>query len=510
LNEMNRSNGIFEELLKQISGMIPDDRHVYLVGGAVRDYLLKRPIYDLDFTLEGDVRPLSKKVADIYHGAYYLLDEERNISRVILHINEEKLVLDFATLRAESLIGDLEKRDFTVNAIALDIQNPNMLIDPLHGETDLIAKKLRLCHLDSFRNDPVRVLRAIRLSLSLNFHIEKYTQKALLEAVPLLLNVSPERRRDEIFKIFELGRTQKGLEMLDDAGIMTELFPELISLKGITQSPPHVLDVWDHTLATLFYLDILLDRLMKIQENGLAINVLSAYPIAAIEKYQEQLTVHFTQEISTGRTRRALLLFSAMLHDIGKMNTSRIDESGRIRFIGHEQTGVEILKNIAERWVLSKEEVNYINQIIQHHMRIHSLVKIGNLPERRVIHRFYRDNEDRGIDLCILSLADILATGNGKIPLETWKREIDTCRILLDAWFEKKEEVVLPQKILSGNDIIKILNIPPGPMVGQIIDTLRETQAAGEVLTYDDAVRYIREWFNNQAEGDRYGNISPN
>jgi tRNA nucleotidyltransferase/poly(A) polymerase len=507
---VNNYPELFLEIINQVAKLAPGGRSVYLVGGAVRDYIINKPIYDWDFVIEGDVRPFSKKIADYFHGAYFLLDEERNVTRVIICYQGEKMVFDFATFRAESLNGDLEKRDFTINAMALNVQEPGQVIDPLGGKIDLEKHILRSCYPESFKDDPARVMRGIRLLVNLGLSIEEKTQQTLCEAVPLLTHVSVERQRDELFKIFDLGQTCQAITLLEKNGILNLLIPELEQMKGIKQSPPHINDIWEHTISTLDYLDMLLNVLASNRPVGKTIKSVSISAIGPLLKYQPQLVYHVNKELSPGRTRRAMLLFSALCHDIGKPDRMTQDEGGRIHFFEHERQGSEMTRLIAERLVLSNDEINYLDVVVGQHMRIHSLANQAHMPDRRTIHRYFRHTGNEGIDICFLSLADSLATWGENIPVERWSREIDICEMMLETWFEKKEEVINPPKLLSGNEIIKILQIEPGPKVGQVVLALKEAQGAGEVLTVQDAVNYIKDWYRMQVEGESYDDISPN
>ena len=500
----------FSDLLKQIAELVPEKRNIYLVGGAVRDFIIKRPIHDWDFVMEGDVRPISKKVADYFRGAYYLLDEERYVTRVILFFHGEKMVLDFASYRAESFYGDLEKRDFTINAMAFSIFDAGQLIDPLGGFLDLQNRVLRYCYNDCFKDDPARVMRGIRLLLTLDLTIDEKTHAAMLEAVPLLPSVSMERKRDEFFKIIGLGQTRKGVNLLDKNGILEQLIPETGNLKGVKQSPPHVYDVWEHTLFTLHFLDELLNRLLLNPTENFTKLGMDFPSIEPLLKFQPRISEHFREDLSARRPRQALLLFSALCHDLGKPRCLMHDEHGRIRFLGHEQVGAEMTQLIAERMALSNDEVGFSRLIVEQHMRIHAMTGMDHLPDRRVLHRYFRHTGEQGIDICLLSLADCLATWGGNVPPKVWLGEIAICEMLMETWFEKNEEVINPKRLLSGNEIIEILQIKPGPGVGKVVLALKEAQGAGEVLTVQDAVNYIKDWFGKQVEGEDYDDISSN
>ena len=215
------------------------DRPVYLVGGAVRDQMLDRPAHDLDFVLPGETRGLARALANRLHGALYVLDEERDTTRVVLGAGgpaDDRLLLDFASLRAADLEGDLRARDFTINAMAVDVANPERLIDPTGGLADLREGRVRASSPESLSNDPVRVLRAIRLALAFQFKIEPETLKLIRTAAPGLVGPSAERLRDELFRMLDGAQVSLAVRLLDQVGALEFVLPELAALKGVTQS----------------------------------------------------------------------------------------------------------------------------------------------------------------------------------------------------------------------------------------------------------------------------------
>jgi tRNA nucleotidyltransferase/poly(A) polymerase len=243
-------NGTYR--LEQIREALPPDTQAYLVGGAVRDMLLGRPTHDLDFVLPADAVKISRRVADALHAAFYPLDEERDTGRVVqIDPDGSRQVIDFSVLRGPDLESDLRARDFTVNAIALDLHAPQVLIDPLGGAADLHAKRLRACSPLSFEEDPLRVVRGVRLAAAFGFRILPETRRQMGQAVSSLERISPERLRDELFRMLGGPQPWTAIRALDLLGALPYILPELPALKGVDQSPPHVQDVWSHTLSVL-------------------------------------------------------------------------------------------------------------------------------------------------------------------------------------------------------------------------------------------------------------------
>ncbi|MDD5370055.1 MAG: hypothetical protein PHQ40_13290, partial [Anaerolineaceae bacterium] len=196
---MRNSQAIFStELLKRTCQAIQNVADVYLVGGAVRDALLGIDSHDLDFVLGSDPRPVARRVANALGGAYFVMDEARLTSRVVLRSAQARdTILDFASFRGTDLTTDLVGRDFTVNAMAIPLGDLQRLIDPLGGAEDLRKKVLRECSSTSFEDDPLRVLRGVRLALTYGLRILPDTLRNMKLAAPQISRISPERRRDE-------------------------------------------------------------------------------------------------------------------------------------------------------------------------------------------------------------------------------------------------------------------------------------------------------------------------
>ena len=232
---------------------------VYLIGGAIRDHLQGVGTHDYDFIVQSGAIELARQLADDFKSSFYVMDKERGIARILFNDKSYHLTLDFADFRGKSLQEDLEKRDFTVNAVAMDVDNPGILIDPLHGFVDFQSGILRACAPDAFLQDPVRCLRAIRFSNQLGFRIEENTAKRLRLSLKDLPCSSIERQRDELFNILSSGNPRPAVQQLMDLGIMENLLPELIPLVNYLQTVHHAHDAWMHTLAVMDYCRSLVD-----------------------------------------------------------------------------------------------------------------------------------------------------------------------------------------------------------------------------------------------------------
>ena len=484
-------------LIDKVRSVLPG-QEIYLVGGAVRDMLRSRLSHDLDFAVPANGIAIARRVANLLQADFMALDKDRDTGRVILIEDDgSRTFLDFASYReGATLEGDLRARDCTINAIAYDIHR-NTIIDPLNGAADLRAKLIRACSPASFRDDPVRILRAIRQAAAFEFKIELATRQLMKEAVDLLPRVSPERQRDELFKILEGPKPDASMRALEMLGVFPHLMPELSAMKGVTQSPPHIYDAWEHTLSVLRYLEGILSSLRPGDSAEETNDTFTGLLTRRLGRYREQFAAHFAESLNTDRSVRGALFFAALYHDIAKPATRSVEESGRVRFLMHESQGADVAAERAQAFNLSTDEVERIRKIIFHHMRFLSLVsgleEEHEEPSRRAIYRFFRDSGEAGVDLVLLGLADLRGARDHALTQETWTAALDVARSLLESYWEKREETVSPPRLLDGNDLMRELNLQPGKVIGLLLEAIREAQATGQIATREQALDLARE-----------------
>ncbi len=476
--------------LRKLAG---EPGRVYLIGGAVRDALLNRPSHDLDFGVAGRAIPLARRLADQVGADFYIMDDEHDVARV-LGTNPEGIAfnLDFAGLRGPSLEADLRARDFTVNAVAVDVFATEQLIDPLKGAQDLKDKLLRACSSASMTDDPLRVVRGVRQSIALGLHIHPPTWQWMKTAAPELTRISAERQRDELFRILSGGNIATALRLLDAAGALPMLLPELSQLKGAVQGPPHVYDVWEHTLALVDRLEGLYDALVGNYTHEAA-DLTLGMAVLRLGRFREQFAEHFEVSLNPQRNLRALLFLAGLYHDAAKPLSRSVDEHGRVHYYGHDERGLELVENRARALALSNPEIERLKNLVGCHMRLHLLAKDSSSVSRRAIYRYFRAAGPAGVELCLLSLADMLAVYGPTLPQAAWQAELDVCRSLLEAWWVMPAQVVHPQRLLSGDDLKNLYGLKPGRQIGDLLDSLAEAQAAGEISTRAEAEAYIRE-----------------
>jgi poly(A) polymerase len=491
---------IFERVC---AALIEENISAYLVGGAVRDALLSKPIHDYDFILPGDALKVARRLADQLGAAYFPLDVERGTARLIYSLEgEQRHMLDFAALRGPDLESDLRARDFTVNAIAIDVSRPQELLDPLGGAADLLSKTLRSCSQNSFRDDPVRILRAIRMAAGFDLKIPSEVRNQMRESVHRLPRVSPERLRDELFRILEGKKPHTAIQVLELLGVLPFVLPELPALKDISQSAPHIKEVWGHTLDVVRNLEAILSVLTSTYDPDSTGNLITGLASLRLGRYRQQFIEHLSSPLVPDRNLRPLLFLAALYHDIAKPQTRQVEDGGRIRFIGHERVGEGVIAGRGRALRLSNDEIARQKTIVRHHMRPSLLAHESGGPSRRAIYRFFRDTGVAGVDICLLSLADVWATYGTTLPQDRWERQLDVVRALLEAWWERPEQQVRPKTLVTGHELIDQFGLEPGPKIGELLEALREAQAVGDVNTPQEALNFARERLNDQSHSN--------
>jgi putative nucleotidyltransferase with HDIG domain len=316
--------------------------------------------------------------------------------------------------------------------------------------------------------------------------------------VPGLRSISPERQRDELLRIMNGPQPHTSIRALEMLGVLPYVLPELPDLFGVTQSAPHIKDVWNHTLDTLRLLEGVLNMLSTTHNPQGSGNLMLGQLSMRLGRFRTQINQHLDAEIVTDRPTKALLFWAALYHDVAKPQTRMVEETGRVRFFNHDEIGAEIITRRAEAFHLSKTEIQHLALIIRHHMRPSFLSHAEGGPSKRAIYRFFRDTGEAGVDICLLSLADVWATYGPTLPQERWERQIETVRSLLAAWWEKPEDTVAPLALITGKDLINDLKLTPGPVIGEILEAVREAQAVGEVKSRTEAVLFAKMYQESQ------------
>lgn len=469
------------------------DIQAYVAGGFMRDALLGRETADIDIAVAADALSIAPEVAAALGGKYVPLDRENGVARVVLP--DAQLEIDFTTLQG-NIEQDLARRDFTIDAMAIELNgeiettlDTGRLIDPFNGRDDLRRGTIRVVGQTAFAADAARLIRAVRLAAELDFNIEPSTEELIRQNARLITGIAGERVREELLRLLAIPGAATRLFYMDDLGLLTALIPELEPARGVSQPRVHVWDVFGHSLQTVAAVEFLL-REGPCEFAGE--EVLEPVP------WSVELSQHFDKELSHGSKRRTLLKLAALLHDIAKPRTKTMDE-GRARFLGHPLEGAATAAAILERLRFSNREIKLVELLIRYHLRPTQMSHEG-VPTRRAIYRYYRDTGEAGIDILFLSLADHLATRGSSLNLRHWREHARMTAYVLAGRFEE-EEISAPPKLVDGHDVMKTFGLTPGPKVGELLESLREMQAVGEVSTRQQALDYIQQLLAGQPAG---------
>jgi poly(A) polymerase len=459
----------------------------YVVGGFLRDALLGRDSRDVDLSITGDPLALGPELADTLDGRYFPLAEERRMARVLLA--EPKAHIDLLPLR-DDIDSDLKGRDFTIDAMAAPLGQAAAgtvtLIDPTGGRDDLRRRLVRVICEDAFRADPLRPLRGARLAVELDFAVDPDTAELIRRHAGSLTQAAPERQRDELMRILATARAGQGLRLLDGLGLLERLLPELTDSRGVEQPKEHHWDVFDHSLEAVGDLDILLAEEEPRERRGRRLWRELWEQLASWEDARPYLR----EEVLAERPRSAVLKLGGLLHDIAKPETKTFDDTGRMRFFGHADVGADKAGRVLRRLHFSAREVALVQTMVKAHLRPVQMGQQGP-PTRRALYRYFRDCGDAAIETLFLSLADHLATVGPRVSISGWRNHVALVNYILARRFQE-EEVTSPAKLLDGNDLMAELNLSPGPLIGRLLETVREAQAAGEISTREEALELAR------------------
>jgi poly(A) polymerase len=450
---------------------------LYLVGGVLRDLVLgrKKESPDFDFCLKKGAINFGRKLAKEMRAGFVVLDREHGACRVVKKAKNALCTLDFTDFRGKTLEEDLRHRDFTFNAVALELesvfrnqdQGP-LLIDPLNGLRDLKLNTIKAANSRSFLEDPLRILRAFSFSALFGFKIDKETLRSAARARTKLARVSQERIRDEMFKIFDSGCAYEHLVMMDKLKILKGVFPEIEKMRGVSQGPYHHLDIWKHSLETVRQMELLIR-----ETRGSA-----------------DIRGNIDEVISSDRKRRALMKLAALLHDIGKPKTKR--RVGRkVKFHGHERVGSDISEIIARRLKLSCDEMRSLQKMVLWHLRPGYL---GDQEEvtQRAIFRYFRDAAEETVATLLLSIADQRSTRGRLTTRKDRIQHEKTALFLIKEYFRRKKEKKMP-RLVNGDDLIRRFKLEPSPLIGKILSEIEELQAIGRIKNKTQALEAARQ-----------------
>ena len=431
---------------------------VFMVGGVVRDLILKRERSDLDFLVIGDSLKFAELVAKKL--GIQKVTKFRNFGTA--HFIYRNFDIEFVGARKESYTrnsrkpivedgtfeDDIKRRDFTINAMAISLNEKNFgeLIDIFNGYKDLQNKLIKtpLDPFQTFDDDPLRIMRAFRFAAQLEFQVDESIMNAAKEMKERLRIVSQERITDEFLKILSAPKPSIGLKLLYDSEVLQIIFPEIHNLAGVDQRQDyHHKDVFLHTL-------IVVDNISQATEN-------------------------------------LWLRFAALVHDIAKPQTKKFVDGIGWTFHGHEELGARMMKNIFHRMKLPMNKLEYVEKLVRLHLRPIALAKeeVTDSAIRRLIVQAGEDLQD----LITLCRADITSKNPQKV-----EKYLANYEAVMQKVFEVQEKDRLKafQSPVRGDEIMKICNLKPSKKVGEIKKAIEDAILDGVIEnSHEAALEYL-------------------
>jgi poly(A) polymerase len=430
--------------------------------------------------VDGDPAEAARAVARAAgRAACFAMSEEFGAWRVVAR--DSSWQLDVEPLRGGSLEADLALRDFTVNAIAEPIGG-GAPIDPLGGLDDLAARRLRMAGPGAFADDPLRVLRLVRVAVELDLEPEAETLRSAGAEVDGLKGVSAERVFMELRRILAAPRAPGAIETMTELGATAVVLPELEALHGVEQSRFHHRDVYGHTLEVL--------------ERTIALTTgcgnLPGDQDTFLGDHGEELDALLAEPLADQLTRGEALRWGALLHDAAKPLTRGIRSSdGRVTFAGHDVRGAELARTVLERLRASERLRAHVAALVRHHLRLGFLVHEPQPLSRRTVFGYLHACSPVEVDVTLLSVADRLAT-RGDRAQESIDAHMRVARELLTDALRWRAEGP-PRPLIRGDELAGELGIPVGPRVGELLHELAEAQYAGDVNTREQSLAYGRK-----------------
>lgn len=440
------------------------DNEIYLVGGTVRDFYMGLESTDRDIiVMDQEAREFALKLSELFQATFVPLDEENKIYRIVL---PDKInYIDVTNPVGDSIEKDLMRRDLTINAIAVNIRTGE-LIDISGGVTDIMNKCINYVNELNFVDDPLRLLRVYRFQALYGFQLAPETINAVCKYSDLIHKPAVERINYELLKLFGGDYAHIALENMNKTWILEEIFPFVKELKQVPPNSHHHLDLFHHSIETVKQVQILYNEA------------------------PDEVKEHLRRIDFGGFSRLAHLKLAAFMHDIGKFSTWTIEE-GKHRFIKHDDVGSKMSVKILKDLHFSNKQIDYISSMIKYHIYPSHVMTSPQITEK-IMMRYVRKMDTNSIDAIILAQADRLSARGPEITDQIVERNITSLNMLLRFYLEARETLKPLPKLLSGNDVMQILNIKPSKRLGEIMEALHEAQISGDVITKEHAIEFVK------------------
>jgi len=396
---------------------------------------------------------------------------------VVKSYRDAALFIDISQFIGGDICQCLQQRDFTINSMGLSLnammaEGEAELIDCFAGLKDL--KKALIKHIEpnSVKADPLRMLRAFRLSCSLGFKIDEELQRLIENNVELIQQSAGERISIELYHIFAQPESFPCISQMDKSGLLQQIFPEISLFKEFKLKRREELDLWWHSLQTLKMLEKVVSQLDDI-----------------LPAFKKNIEEHITKRLAWGRARLPLLKLAALLHDLGKPETFKQELKGKISFVGHEKIGSERAKKIAQRLRLSRREGDYLSRLIYYHLRPYYLFNSIKIS-RKAIYRFFRHLGEQSLDCLLLFMADALSYIS-ETDLEQIGRIKGFISKIIKSYFSEFLYQEKEPRLVKGDELMEAFKLKPGKLIGHLLEKVSEAQALGKVKSKEEALGMV-------------------
>ena len=448
------------------TNIFPRQKKIYIVGGSIRDLLVGRPPVDYDLVVAHDPNGFARSLAARVAGRVVEFGKH---GHTILRVVSGDSCFDISPLNGATIEVDLGRRDFTINAMALELSS-GALIDPTGGRRDLASKMVRSVTDDVFRQDPVRLIRAYRMAASFNLSIEKITRTAISRDADQIHKSAGERIREELFKILLCSNSHAQLVDMAHCKLLFSVFPEMLQLKNCPLSGDMPTGWFEQTLDAYDHLERLLyNRSLNLPAPG------------------NQLYKDIKDQ------RAVLLKWAVLLHDIGKPAVGKVSGDGRVHFCGHASQSAILSRAICRRLRFSRRQTDMLEFIIRHQRRPFSLftARPKNISTPRAFIRLFMKCGDRTPDIFLHALAVLSSrTAVADPTIQKYSEFMADCMNDYYSLLSPRASQPLP---INGNDLIKKFGLKPSAAFKRILKAVEEEHLARDNLTRRQALDLVHQ-----------------
>ncbi len=465
---------------------IPAKNGVYFVGGCVRDVLMGNNPEDFDIAVDGDTVSVADEIAARAGTRVIALGKP---GKTIYRIHSETTIIDVSPLKGKTVAADLEQRDFTVNAMAIDVCTQE-IIDPAGGRDDIKKKIVRMTTAHVFRDDPLRLLRAFRIAAGLGFTLDTGTTEEIRRNASAITAVAGERIREEWIRLLGMPDSADALRHMNQTGLLTAIFPELTALKNCSQNEHHEFDVLEHTLAVYDRLETLLHRdSPRLSDHFSNIGLTGGGNPSGPSRITQ-----------TDAHAAALLKHAALLHDIGKPETRKIDAKGKVHFYGHETAGFFMVRAVCDRLRFSSSWKNYVSFLVRHHLRPLFLYIAQSKGRKKNLARtrFFLRTDPYSPDLILLFAADMMGKKKGTAESCDPPDMIEFARVVLSEYFDGFRPKRKFSPPISGRDLTACFGLRPSPLIAEILEKVELQYLAGYITDKTEALRFAENYIRSK------------